>query len=94
MKDIKINIFNIHQYIFLFLIIKIQSIPFFKTIPAINNKYYIITPDKIIFLNNNKGNYDTKLNLTNNQIISNEDEYEKVSYGKLIKHLQTIHTYL
>ena len=82
MKNIKINIFNIHQYILLFLIVKIQSIPFFKTIPAINNKYYIITPDKIIFLNNNKGNYDTKLNLTNNQIISNEDEYEKESYGK------------
>jgi hypothetical protein len=90
MKNIKINIFNIHQsiskamniYILLFLIVKIQTIAFFKTIPAINNKYYIITPDKIIFLNNNSGNYGSKANLTNNQIIQSEDEYEKVSYGK------------
>ena len=90
MKNIKINIFNIHQYIskpiniyiLLFIIVKIQTIAFFKTIPTINNKYYIITPDKIIFLNNDKGNYDTKYNLTDNQIIKSEDEYEKVSYGK------------
>lgn len=77
MKNIKINIFNIHQYIskslniyiLLFLIVKIETFAFFKTIPAINNKYYIITPDKIIFLNNNSGNFNTKVELTNNQII-------------------------
>ena len=90
MEDIKINIFNIFQYIskpmnkyiLLFLIVKIQTIAFFKTIPAINNKYYIITPDKIIFLNNNNGDYGSKATLTNNQIILSEDEYEKVSFGK------------
>ena len=90
MKNIKINIFNIHQYIskslniyiLLFLIVKIETFAFFKTIPAINNKYYIITPDKIIFLNNNSGNFNTKVELTNNQIIESEEEYEKVSYGK------------
>ena len=90
MKNIKINIFNIHQciskamniYIFLFLIVKIQTLAFFKAIPTMNNKYYIITPDKIIFLNNDSGNFNTKVDLTNYQIIKSEDEYEKISYGK------------
>ena len=90
MKNVKINIFNIHLYIsksmniyiLLLLIIKIQTLAFFKTIPTINNKYYIITPDKIIFLNNDSGNNNIKVNLKENQIIQTEDEYEKISYAK------------
>ena len=69
-------------YILLIVIIKIQTIAIFKTIPTINNRYYFITPDKIIFLNNNNNNHDTKVNFTNNQIIESEEDYEKISYGK------------
>ena len=84
------NRFNIHQYIsktlnifiLLFIIIKVKALPFFKTIPTLNNRYYIIYPNKIVFLNNNNNNYETKKELENDEIIESEDDYEKISYGR------------
>ena len=89
-KIAKGNRLNIHQFnsiflnifILLFLAIKIKAFSFFKTIPTLDNRYYIITPDNLIFLNNYKNNYDIKVEFTNDQIIESEDEYEKISYGR------------
>ena len=89
-KIAKGNRLNIHQFnsiflnifILLFLTIKIKTFSFFKTIPTLDNRYYIITPDNLIFLNNYKNNYDIKVEFTNDQIIESEDEYEKISYGR------------
>ena len=89
-KDGKRNSFNIHQcipnflnlFILLFLVMKIKAFSFFKTIPTLYNRYYIITPNKLIFLNNYGNNYDTKVEFNNAQIIESQDEYEKISYGR------------
>ena len=92
-KNAQRNKFNIHQcisksmnifiFILLFIIIKVKTFSFFKTIPTLNNRYYIICPNKIIFLNNYLNKYDIKEELENDQIIESEDEYEKISYGRL-----------
>ena len=89
-KNVQNNRFNIHQYIskslnifiLLFIIIKVKALPFFKTIPTLNNRYYIIYPNKIVFLNNHNNNNDVKKELENDEIIGSEDEYEKISYGR------------
>ena len=89
-KNIKRNKFNILQYIsnfinifiLLILLIKIKTFAFFKTIPTIRNRYYIITPNKLIFLNNIKGNYDTKVEFNNEQMIESQEDYGKISYGR------------
>jgi len=89
-KNLKTNRLNIHQnisnvlniFILLILFIKINSFSFFKTIPTLNNRYYIITPYKLIFLNNYHNNYDTKVTFIDNQLIESEEDYEKISYGR------------
>ena len=97
MKKIKINQFNIHQYIsnsmniyiLLILIIKIQTITFFNAIPTINNQYYFITEDKIIYHNNNNNTYDTKFEFDSNQMIQSDEEYETISYGRFNQELES-----
>ena len=89
-KITKGNRLNIHQFnsiflnilILLLLIIKIETFSFFKTIPTFNNRYYIITPNILIFYNNYKNTSDPKVEFNNDQIIESEDEYEKISYGR------------
>ena len=89
-KNIKRNKFNILQsisnfiniFILLVLLIKVKTFAFFKVIPTIRNRYYIITPNKLIFLNNFNNNYDTKAEFNNAQMIQSEEDYEKVSYGR------------
>ena len=89
-KNIKRNKFNILQYIsnfinifiLLVLLIKVKTFAFFKAIPTIRNRYYIVTPDKLIFLNNINNNYDTKVEFNNEQMIQSEEDYGKVSYGR------------
>ena len=97
MKKIKINQFNIHQYIpnpmniyiLLILIIKIQTIEFFNAIPTINNQNYIITEDKIIYYNNNNNIYDTKFEFDNDQMIQSDEEYETICYGRFNQELES-----
>jgi hypothetical protein len=72
--------FNI--FILLILTIKIKTFSFFKTIPLLNNKYFIITPDNLIFFNNNYNTNDIKVYFNNEQKTESEDEYEKISYGR------------
>jgi len=105
-KYTKIYRLNIHKFksiflnifILLFLTIKIKAFSFFKTIPTLNNRYYIIAPNNLIFLNNYSNNYDIKVELINDQIIESEDEYEKISYGRFIgetkAHLLIIKNYI
>ena len=89
-KNPKRNRFIIHQniayflniFILLFLIIKIKTFSFFKTIPTLNNSYYIITPNILFFLNNYENNYDIKIEFSSDQKIESEDEYEKISFGR------------
>ena len=89
-KNIKRNKFNILQsisnfiniFILLVLLIKVKTFSFFKAIPTIRNRYYIITPNKLIFLNNINNNYDTKVEFNNDQMIQSEEDYGKVSYGR------------
>jgi len=105
-KNDKRNRLNIHHFnsifliifILLFLITKIKTFSFFKTIPTLNNRYYIITPNNLIFLNNYFNNHDTKVEFINDQIIESEDEYEKISYGRFneesVAHLLIIKNYI
>ena len=89
-NNIKRNKLNILQnisnfgniFILLTILIKVQTIWFFKTIPTLRNRYYIITPNNIIFLNNDYNNYDIKVQFNNEQMIESEEDYEKISYGR------------
>ena len=86
-KRIKLNIIQyisnfVNIFILLILLIKVRTFPFFKTIPTLRNRYYIITPTKIIFLNNDYNNYDTKVEFIKEQMIDSEEDYEKISYGR------------
>ena len=89
-KNIKRNELNIIQnisnivklFILLILLVKVKTFSFFKTIPTLRNRYYIITPNKIIFLNNDYGNYDIKVEFNNDQMIESEEDFEKISYGR------------
>ena len=58
--------------------IKIKSLPYFQTLPAIDNRYYIIFSKGIMFLNNYYNNFDWKLEFADDQIIANEEESEKI----------------
>ena len=62
--------------------ITIHSFSFFKTIPTLNNRYYIITPTNITFFNNIINIQDSKYSFVGDQIISSEDDFEKVNYER------------
>ena len=72
----------IYILIILMKAIKICSFSFFKTIPTLNNRYYMITPTNIIFYNNFESRPDTKHIFKNDQIIASEEDLEKIYYGR------------
>ena len=61
-----------------FLLIKIYSLPYLQTLPAINNRYYIVFSKGIKFLNNIYNNIDWKHIFVDDEIITNEAESEMV----------------
>ena len=69
-KENRLNMFQFNSiflniFILLLLTIKIKTFSFFKTIPLLNNKYFIITPDNLIFFNNNYNTNDIKVYFNN-----------------------------
>ena len=72
----KINMFMLLNCFLIF--IKIESLPYFQTLPAINNRYYIVFSKGIIFLNNFYNNFDWKHEFLEDEIITNENESEMV----------------
>ena len=87
-------------YILIILIkaIKIGSFSFFKTIPTLNNRYYMITPTNIIFFNNIANMQVPKYIFTFDQIIQSEEDLEKIYYGRFnedsVTHLLIVKDYV
>ena len=81
------NIFNI-KIIFLFLnftLIRIKTeveLPNFKIVYLSEDKYYIITQEKIFFYISEPESLDNAYIFNENQRISTEDEFERISFGK------------
>ena len=72
----------IYILIILMKAIKIGSFSFFKTIPTLNNRYYMITPTNITFFNNIRTIQDPKHTFIDDQIIGSEEDLEKIYYGR------------
>ena len=72
----KINMLMLLNFFLIF--IKIESLPYFQTLPAINNRYYIVFSKGIMFLNNIYNNFDWKHEFVEDEIITNENESEMV----------------
>ena len=68
------------SFILIFLIlIRIESLPYLQPLPAIDNRYYIVFSRGIMFLNNFYNNFDWKHEFADDQIITSEEESEKIS---------------
>ena len=82
------NIFKLSIKNFIILFISVinpifsQSFSFLKTFPAINNRYYMVSSESLIFFNNYNNNYDIKHSFSEAQKIITEAEKEMISYGR------------
>ena len=89
-KFFEFNIINIHNsksliltiFVLIIKVIIIQSFSIFKTIPVINNKYYMVTSKGIIFFNNNLNTYNLKHTFNEEQRITTEEEKQMIYYGR------------
>ena len=78
-----INRINIIHILIIFMkAIKSYSFSFFKTIPTLNNRYYMITPTNLVFYNNIESRPDPKHTFLDDEIITSEEDLEKIYYGR------------
>ena len=64
--------------IFFLILIKIESLPYLQTLPTIDNRYYIVFSRGIVFMNNFSNNFDWKHEFNDDQIITSEEDFEKI----------------
>ena len=82
--NIYINKYKI-LYILILFIINIKTIQSFSSLyafSAVNNRYYMITPKNIYFLNNYNNNRDSKHIFENDQNITSEEDSQMISHGR------------